>query len=248
MFFETNQVNDALICINCEGRLEEPKMLPCGETICSFCATSFKIVDKTFDCLLCKQKHDMPKNGLPNNKALVKILSIKLTKISRGKVFDTFQDSLNQIRMNINLIKHGVNDRDDYIKEHCIELKNNVQLVAEEAIQQINDFMMLINKEIDQYEKEQLKMNKDTENVGLNSSNSSIKDLNEFLKEMQSFYDENIKCLNENQFGDSVLVKLNENAINMGKKAEDKIKCLQQINFDLNSIRTLTGTDSSRPP
>jgi len=232
MFFETNQVNDALICINCEGRLEEPKMLPCGETICSFCATSFKIVDKTFDCLLCKQKHDMPKNGLPNNKALVKILSIKLTKISRGKVFDTFQDSLNQIRMNINLIKHGVNDRDDYIKEHCIELKNNVQLVVEEAIQQINDFMMLINKEIDEYEKEQLKMNKDTENVGLNSSNSSIKDLNEFLKEMQSFYDENIKCLNENQFGDSVLVKLNENAINMGKKAEDKIKCLQQINFD----------------
>ncbi len=68
MFFETNQVNDALICINCEGRLEEPKMLPCGETICSFCVSSFNIVDKMFDCVLCKQKHDMPKNGLPNNK------------------------------------------------------------------------------------------------------------------------------------------------------------------------------------
>ncbi len=133
--------------------------------------------------------------------------------------------------MIINLIKHGVNNRDDYIKEHCIELKNNVQLVAEEVIQQINDFIIVKIKEIDDYEKEQLKESKDMENVDLNSSSSSLKDLNEFLKEMQSFYDENVKFLNENQFGDSVLVKLNETAINMGKKAEDKIKCLQQINF-----------------
>jgi hypothetical protein len=231
MFFETNQVNDALICMNCEGRLEDPKILPCGETICSFCVSSLKVVDKIFDCVACKQKHEMPKDGLLNNIALLKILSIKPSKISRGKVFDALQDSLNQIRMNINLLKHGVNKRDDYVKEHCIELKNNVQLVAEEAIQQINDFVMLINKEIDEYEKEQLKMNRDTEIVDLNSSSLSLKDLNEFIKEIQSFYDENIKRLNENQFGDSVLVKLNETAINMGKKAEDKIKCLQQINF-----------------
>ncbi len=128
------------------------------------------------------------------------------------------------------LVRHH-NKRDDYVKEHCIELRNNVQLVAEEAIQQINDFVMLINKEIAEYEKEQLKMNRDTEIVDLNSSSLSLKDLNEFIKEIQSFYDENIKRLNENQFGDSVLVKLNETAINMGKKAEDKIKCLQQINF-----------------
>jgi len=90
---------------------------------------------------------------------------------------------------------------------------------------------MLINKEIAEYEKEQLKMNRDTEIVDLNSSSLSLKELNEFIKEIQSFYDENIKRLNENQFGDSVLLKLNETAINMGKKAEDKIKCLQQINF-----------------
>ena len=125
MFFETNQVNDALICMNCEGRLEEPKILPCGETICSFCVSSLKVVDKIFDCVACKQKHEMPKDGLLNNIALLKILSIKPSKISRGKVFDALQDSLNQIRMNINLIKHGVNKRDDYVKEHCIELKNN---------------------------------------------------------------------------------------------------------------------------
>ncbi len=40
--------------------------------------------------------------------------------------------------MNINLINIGANNRDDYIKEHCIELRNNVQLVTEENIEQIN--------------------------------------------------------------------------------------------------------------
>ena len=45
----------------CEGKLEELKILSCGETICSFCVTSLKIVDKMFDCLVCKEKHEMPK-------------------------------------------------------------------------------------------------------------------------------------------------------------------------------------------
>jgi hypothetical protein len=231
MFYDSNEVDNELSCKHCEKRLVEPKFIPCGETICSLCEKSIQVNDQMFDCLVCKKKHEMPKDGLLKNKLALKMLSIKPTKISRGKAFNTFQESLNHIRMIINLIKHGVNNRDDYVKEHCIELKNNAQLVAEEVIQQINDFIIVKIKEIDDYGKEQLKERKDMENVDLNSSSSSLKDLNEFLKEIQSFYDENIKRLNENQFGDSVLVKLNETAINMGKKAEDKIKCLQQINF-----------------
>jgi hypothetical protein len=231
MFFETNQINEALLCINCEGKLEEPKILPCGETICLFCVTSLKIVDKMFDCLVCKEKHEMPKDGLLNNKFVVKILSIKPTKVSRGKDYDTFQDLLKHIGININLIKIGVNNSDDFIKEHCIEMRNEVQLVTEVTIEHINDYNSEIIKEIDKYEKERLEINKSTKKIDLNSFDSSLKDLNEFLKEMQSFYDENVKCLKENQIRDSVIAKLNENAISMKKKSEDKLKCLQQINF-----------------
>ena len=82
MYFEINQVNDTLLCQHCKGRLDIPKILPCGETICSFCVSSLKVVDKIFDCVACKQKHEMPKDGLLNNIALLKILSIKPTKIS----------------------------------------------------------------------------------------------------------------------------------------------------------------------
>ena len=59
MFFETNQVNDALLCIHCEGRLSKPKILPCGETICSLCETNIQTIDKMFECLVCKKIHKM---------------------------------------------------------------------------------------------------------------------------------------------------------------------------------------------
>ena len=110
-------------------------------------------MDKLFDCLVCKQKHEILKDRLPNNTIVSKILSIKPTKISRGKAFDKFQDSLKHIRMNINLIKHGINNRDDYVKEHCADLRNDVQLAAQEAIQLVNDFVFVTIKEIDDYMK-----------------------------------------------------------------------------------------------
>jgi hypothetical protein len=231
MFYQEKEVINILNCKNCQERLVEPKLLPCGKSICSLCLKLLIIKDKMFDCFVCKEKHEMPKKGLPKNQALEEMLAIKSNTVSRGKEYDTFRESLNHIKMNINLINIGVNNRDDFIKEHCIELRNEVQLVTEENIEQINDFNSEIIKRIDEYEKEQLKMNKDAKKVDLNSSDSSLKNLNDFLKEMQSFYDENIKCLNENQIKDLVIVNLSKNALNMQKKSEDKLKTLQRINL-----------------
>jgi len=91
-----------------------------------------------FDCFFFKEKHVMPKNGLPKNQALEEMLTIKSNTVSKGKEYATFRKSLNQIKMNINLINIGANNIDDFIKEHCIELRNNVQLVTEQNIEQIN--------------------------------------------------------------------------------------------------------------
>ena len=58
MYYNKNAVINILNCKNCLERLDKPKILPCGETICSFCTSSLKIEDKMFKCLVCKQKHD----------------------------------------------------------------------------------------------------------------------------------------------------------------------------------------------
>ena len=111
MFFETNQVNDALLCDQCKGRLDIPKILPCGKTICSFCAPLNLLsntFDNKFDCLVCKNKHEVPKDGLPNNEALVKILSAEIIQVSRGKAFDALKKSLDVIQNKRGLIKLGI--------------------------------------------------------------------------------------------------------------------------------------------
>ncbi len=45
MFFDTNQINDTLLCSKCEGKVDIPKCLPCGEAICSLCETSIQVLE-----------------------------------------------------------------------------------------------------------------------------------------------------------------------------------------------------------
>jgi hypothetical protein len=80
MYFKAIHVNDILLCQQCAGQLDIPKILPCGKTICSQCASlnMLSTVDNNFDCLVCKNKHESPKDGLPINEVVLKMLSIKL--------------------------------------------------------------------------------------------------------------------------------------------------------------------------
>jgi len=48
MFYVANKVDQELLCQNCEGKLDIPKILPCGETICSLCETSIQVNDQIF--------------------------------------------------------------------------------------------------------------------------------------------------------------------------------------------------------
>ncbi len=104
MYFEINQVNDTLLCQQCKGRLDIPKILPCGETIYLSCETYIQINDNMFDCFVCEQKHDMPKNGFLISKAILKMLKIEPTKVSRGEVLDKLEKSLENIQNKCNYI------------------------------------------------------------------------------------------------------------------------------------------------
>jgi hypothetical protein len=70
-------------------------------TICSLCEASIQINNQMFVCFICNDKHEMPKKGLPNNKSLLKILSAKLTRVSRGNAFDSLLKLLDEIPKNI---------------------------------------------------------------------------------------------------------------------------------------------------
>jgi len=162
MFFETNLVNEILLCEQCKGRLDLPKILPCGKTICSFCAplNFLSTIDNKFDCLVCKNKHEVPKDGLIINEAILKLLSVKVMCVSRGKAFDALENFLDEIQKKHRCIKRGIENSTDLINEYCLELRTEVQVTAEEIILQVNDLSSKIFEEINEYEKELIEFNK----------------------------------------------------------------------------------------
>ena len=230
MFFDTNKVNNALLCKQCEGRLDIPKILPCGETICSYCETSIQVNENNmFDCLVCKDKHEMPKNGFLTSKALSEILSIKLTKVSRGKAFDLLEKSLDNMLKKRSYIKLGIENSTDFVKEYCIDLRNDVQLATEGVIQQINDINVEIINEIDEYEKELIEFNK-TQPAPLDSFNNTV-------KRLEAFHALNTEYLNQNEVDDETIAKSNEEANNLMKKADIDIQNLKYFIFDGNILK-----------
>jgi len=56
-------------------------------------------------------KYEVPKDGLPNNEALLKMLSVKLIRVLRGKACDLLEKSLNDIQKKYNYIKRILNIR-----------------------------------------------------------------------------------------------------------------------------------------
>jgi len=222
MYFETDQVSDALLCKKCEGKLDIPKILPCGEIICSLCETSIQINDQMFDCLYCNQKHEMPKNGLSICKSLLKILSTKLTRVSRGKAFDSLLKLLDEIEKKHSFLKHGIENSNDFVKEHCMNLRSDVQLTAEEVILQVNEISSKIIEEIDEYERNVIELNK----------TNSLDALNAFAKELESFHTINTEYLKQHIVDDDKVAQSFEEATSLIKKAEIETQNLKDTGFD----------------
>jgi hypothetical protein len=102
MFFDSNQINTVLNCTKCNERLDEPRLLPCGNSICKICAESIKATDREFQCLICDNKHEMLKSGLQIIKSSVEILSFN---ISRGRAYELLRAIINNLTK---LFKFGI--------------------------------------------------------------------------------------------------------------------------------------------
>ncbi len=224
MYFDSGQVNNFLSCKNCEGRLDKPRILPCGNSICSFCISSIHLKEnKEFQCLVCNELHEMPKNGLPLNNLAAEILSIKSVKVSRGNAFESLQETLREIEKNKIDFKNCVNNSDDCIKEHCVELRDKVQLKTEQAICKIKDLSEKVIDEINEYEQEIIDLNK--------KNQDSLKFYDTIYKQLELFQLKMYDYLQLTNLNDAKLIKLNQNAIILKENVESIIKNIKNIIF-----------------
>jgi len=147
MFFEENVISSILLCQNCRQKLDDPRVVPCGATICTAC-----IENNSFICRFCESLHSETDSGFPVNKMVKELLAQESKSVYRGKNVEEFKRNLEWIRFNVKKFEMNIQTGEDKIREYCLGQRISVDLVAEEAIEQINRFRSSLLAEIENYE------------------------------------------------------------------------------------------------
>jgi len=224
MFYEEITLNQELNCIKCNQKLDEPRILPCGETICAYCCISIEVENNKFKCFICKKDHSMPEEGLLINKRLLRILALKPKEVSRGEKVKKLKEHLDRIQEDVSKLSFGIDNGVDRIKIHCLDLKNKVQLKTEEAIEQLNEHNKQIIKEIEDFERDCIQ-----------SFQANDKANNEFRKTKQELEEFNLKWneyLKQTVISDEDVSEAIAKASELGGKAEQELAKLDEFIFN----------------
>ena len=164
MFYEKDEINELLKCPNCNERLEEPCMLPCGHSVCARCTSSdywfvLPPVDEDNNgdgdnnnehsashqlvCNACLEVHRIPAAGFPTNKVLLKLVETKPHDVYRSKAVERLKTSLRAIRARkidlLALLDADKPDSRERIREHCGSARAAVQLASEQLVARIDE-------------------------------------------------------------------------------------------------------------
>lgn len=82
----------------------------------------------------------MPDEGLAVNKLALGLLSSQPNEVYRSRCVEELKEKLFKMRQKIASLSFGINAGLEKIKLECIELRIQVQLAAEQAIEQITIF------------------------------------------------------------------------------------------------------------
>ena len=95
------EINKILLCPQCNQRFDEPKILPCGNTICISCIRNFisseKRAQNKYKCLICDELHKFGKD-FPTNHLISKILEDELLSFARKYTLSIFLQKISQVQ------------------------------------------------------------------------------------------------------------------------------------------------------
>jgi len=229
MFYGENEIINILNCSKCKEKLDEPKILPCGVTVCSICLRSIHVNNKKFKCIVCNDDHVMPENGLPFNIAVQALLSIQPKEVYRSLAVETLKKTLEAVLKNKNLLQNACSNSIERIKELCIETRNEAQLASEQVIKQINDLNDHFIKEINQYQLETIK--------SYQSNKVDKEKIMTTINELDSFHSKWTEYLKQIKINDETILEANNEALRFNEKAIQELTNLDYFIFNKGLIK-----------
>lgn len=218
MFYEEAQISRILNCQRCNQKFDEPRILPCGKTICNNCIYNIenKVLSQStgdFNCSLCLEQHCVPDSEFPINEVAYNLMSEHPNEVYRSELALTLKSNLNDIQAHLNNLASDLNNGIDKIKEHCIELRREVQLRTEQKILEVNQLNEMLIQQIDDYEEECVQ--------NFTSKKESKRAFDEIIVEINKFLDEKREYLRGFQINDTEIQKSNNIAQILKSKLEN---------------------------
>jgi hypothetical protein len=121
------QTEELLKCLLCKQRFDLPKLLPCGESVCSTCIDAL-CSDKLVQCPLCGQDHVVPDSGFPTQKLLVSILNAQRDDMFNrdSELLSETVQRINDAEMKIKNFLHNIRESRLEIHVHCEKMRKRI--------------------------------------------------------------------------------------------------------------------------
>ena len=179
MFYEEKEISELIICPYCKTKFTDPRLLPCGVSLCYDCIQL--IANNEFGNVkcVCTNFHAIPVDGFIVNSTLAKLVEKKPYEVYRSSIVEEFKLNLNSFKQKIDSLINKMRRGGENITEYCNNIKNHIQLKTEETIEAIKQHSMEYLKQIDDYQVESLS-NYDKDVARYENSRNELKKFEEF--------------------------------------------------------------------
>ena len=129
MFYETEEIDKLLVCMNCKNHFGVPKVLPCGSSVCEECENNiWKDIDENIDCPICKNIHQRPPSGFQINLLIEKLLKATPHCVYDAELYKKSLELLDSIGLHMDHLKLflKMDKIEDKIQQHCNNLRKSV--------------------------------------------------------------------------------------------------------------------------
>lgn len=183
MFYADNELEDITTCPRCGDRMGDPRILPCGNTICNDCIPSD---NKHYVCYICNNAHLVPKHGFTRNESVIRLLKKRPHEIYRSRKVEELKSLLTKLKRDSKALEDGIKNSESKIQEYLDFVRCDIDLAAETAIQSIQNKRDKLLKEIDDYQADKTNFKSLEQNESQKYS-ITIEKMEEFVDKWQSY-------------------------------------------------------------
>jgi hypothetical protein len=192
MFFQADAINSILICKICDNKMVDPRLLPCGMSVCHRCVDILADTDKNrIKCQNCGKIHEIPDGGFYINQLAQEMLKFEAKEVLQSNQIEEFKTLLDTLNVTKQSIQSTLESGDAKIRDHCDKARNDMQLAIEQAHAKLNEFHKDFMDEIDNHEKEcqakfiLIQQNKQDIDKALHESNELLSNSDKLLKQFK---------------------------------------------------------------